>query len=255
MFTFDSSKLPPRVRRTAMRLINFVRPKPRTVPLTVDEILGSSSGKDLVARFVEFYYRAGTAPSMTYAGMPILKNPCDVWVIVELMERLRPTAIVETGTHCGGSATYYADMARLLGVDAAVITIDINPKWPIDPVGRGVTSIVGYSTDGRVVAQVKAKVEECQRIRPGNVLVLLDSDHSCDNVLQEMKLYAPLVTRGSYLIVEDTHVNGHPSFPSHGPGPWEAVDSFLATTSDFEVDRSCERFLLTFNPRGWLKRK
>lgn len=255
MFTFDSSRLPPRVRRTALRLINFVRPKARTVPLTVDEILGSSAGKDLVDRFVEFYYRAGTAPCMTYAGMPILKNPCDVWVIVELMEKLRPTAIVETGTHCGGSATYYADMARILGVDTGVITIDINPKWSVDPVSRGIISIVGYSTDAPVVARVKANVDERQKTRPGNVLVLLDSDHSRDNVLQEMQLYASLVTSGSYLIVEDTHVNGHPSFPSHGPGPWEAVDAFLASRSDFEVDRSCERFLLTFNPRGWLRRK
>jgi cephalosporin hydroxylase len=69
-----------------------------------------------------------------------------------------------------------------------------------------------------------------------------------------MRLYSRFVTPGSYLVVEDTNVNGHPSFPAHGPGPWEAVQEFLASTDAFEVDRNCERFLLTFNPGGWLRR-
>ncbi len=255
MQLFDPSQLPAKARRAATRFINFVRPKPRTMPLTVDQILASTSGKDLVERFLEFYYRAGTAPSMSYSGMPILKNPCDIWVIVELFERLRPSVVVETGTHFGGSAIYFADMLRTLGVDSSVITIDINPKWSVDPASRGVTSIVGYSTDKAVFSQVKDKISERQKLRPGHTLVLLDSDHSRDNVLQEMRLYGALVSKDSYMIVEDTHVNGHPSFPSHGPGPWEAVDQFLAECQDFVPDRSCERFLLTFNPRGWLKRK
>jgi cephalosporin hydroxylase len=255
MLQLNHPLLPLRVRRFATRFINFVRPRPRTMPLTVEQILGSTAGRELVDRFVDLYYRAGTAPSMSYQGMPILKNPCDVWMIVELLERLRPTAVVETGTHYGGSAVYFADMLRLLGIEAPVVTIDFNPKWSLDPDKRGVTSLVGYSTDPAIVARVQMLVAARQRARPGQVLVLLDSDHSCDNVLQELRLYGPLVTRDSYLIVEDTHVNGHPSFPDHGPGPWEAVDQFLAETKDFEADRACERFLLTFNPRGWLKRK
>ena len=72
-----------------------------------------------------------------------------------------------------------------------------------------------------------------------------------------MNIYIEFVTHGSYIIVEDTNVNGHPSFASHGPGPWEAVDEFLNGESShyFEVDRSKERFLLTFNPRGYLRKK
>ena len=71
---------------------------------------------------------------------------------------------------------------------------------------------------------------------------------------KELETYGQLITPGSYIIAEDSHVNGHPSFPSHGPGPWEAVEKFLAQTTDFVVDTDCERFLLTFNPRGWLRR-
>jgi cephalosporin hydroxylase len=88
----------------------------------------------------------------------------------------------------------------------------------------------------------------------GRVLVVLDSDHSRDHVLAELRAYAPLVTPGSYLVVEDTNVNGHPVYEAFGPGPMEAVQDFLKERDDFEVDRSREKFLLTFNPGGWLRK-
>jgi cephalosporin hydroxylase len=173
---------------------------------------------------------------------------------VELFQTLRPTVVVETGTHHGGSAIYYGDTLKMLGIPSNVITIDMNPKWSVEPQAHGVTSVVGYSTDKDIFAKVQSLVERRQREQPGNVIVFLDSDHSRDNVLQELRLYSDLVTPGSYIVVEDTHVNGHPSFASHGPGPWEAVDAFLAGNQNFVPDRNCERFLLTYNPRGWLRR-
>jgi cephalosporin hydroxylase len=85
-------------------------------------------------------------------------------------------------------------------------------------------------------------------------MVILDSDHSETHVRNELMAYADLVTPGSYLIVEDTNVNGHPAYPSHGPGPMEALDWFLTTRSDFSVDKSKQRYHLTLNPRGYLKK-
>jgi cephalosporin hydroxylase len=85
-------------------------------------------------------------------------------------------------------------------------------------------------------------------------MVILDSDHSQSHVEKELKLFAPLVTLNSYLIVEDTNINGHPAYPSFGPGPYEAVETFLRTNDNFEVDSSREKFLMTFNPKGYLKR-
>jgi cephalosporin hydroxylase len=84
-------------------------------------------------------------------------------------------------------------------------------------------------------------------------MVILDSDHTEPHVRRELELYSPLVTPGSYLVVEDTNVNGHPVFPDFGPGPMEAVVDFLASTDDFEVDPDMERHLMSFNPNGWLR--
>ncbi len=86
------------------------------------------------------------------------------------------------------------------------------------------------------------------------VLVVLDSDHSHDHVLAELRAYAPLVTPDSYLVVEDTNVNGHPVYEEFGPGPMEAVQDFLKENDTFAVDVTREKFLLTFNPGGWLKK-
>jgi cephalosporin hydroxylase len=93
-------------------------------------------------------------------------------------------------------------------------------------------------------------------LRPDDrVMVLLDSDHAEAHVRKELDLYAPLVTSGCYLIVEDTNVNGHPVYPLHGPGPMEAVQGWLPAHQEFEADRRREKFMLTFNPYGYLRRK
>ena len=87
------------------------------------------------------------------------------------------------------------------------------------------------------------------------VLIILDSDHSRDHVLDELRIYNRWVSPGSYLIVEDTNVNGHPAMPEHGPGPMEALEAFLAENDEFEIDAAREKFFLTFNPRGFLRKR
>lgn len=85
-------------------------------------------------------------------------------------------------------------------------------------------------------------------------MVILDSDHSEPHVSKELEAYADLVTPGSFLIVEDSNVNGHPIAPEFGPGPMEALDQFLVKRPDFVIDDRWDKFLLTFNPRGYLRR-
>ena len=87
------------------------------------------------------------------------------------------------------------------------------------------------------------------------VFVVLDSDHSAAHVLQEMRLYHPFVTPGSFMVVEDTNINGHPTLPGRGAGPMDAIAEFSKENRDFETDYSCEMHLMTFNPGGWLRRR
>ncbi len=112
-----------------------------------------------------------------------------------------------------------------------------------------ITYLLGSSVSEEIVGRVAAEAEG-----QAPILVILDSDHRKEHVLAELGRYAPLVTTGSYLIVEDTNLNGHPVEPDFGPGPTEAVEEFLADRSDFTVDRSKEKLYLTFNPGGYLKK-
>jgi len=85
--------------------------------------------------------------------------------------------------------------------------------------------------------------------------VILDSDHHRDHVLEELRIYHRFVPPNGHLIVEDTIINGHPAYPEFGPGPYEAVESFLEENPDFYADRTQERFYLTQNPKGFLRRR
>jgi cephalosporin hydroxylase len=129
-----------------------------------------------------------------------------------------------------------------------IVTVDVVEAER--PAHERVTYLTGSSADPEVVARVRELVGDA-----APVLVILDSDHSRDHVLEELHLYSPLVSPGSYLIVEDTNVNGHPVRPKFGPGPMEAVSEFLPGASEFSLDLEREKFFLTFNPRGFLRKQ
>ena len=128
-----------------------------------------------------------------------------------------------------------------------VITIDIKARED-RPRHPRITYVTGSSTDAEVAHRVVSMAGDRR------AMVILDSDHSVTHVYDELNAYAKLVRPGDYLIVEDTNVNGHPSFREHGPGPMEAVKRFLSETDGFAIDHNCERFLLTLNPSGYLRR-
>jgi cephalosporin hydroxylase len=191
---------------------------------------------------------------MWFLGIPIQKNPCDLWMMQQIIYETRPEVIVETGTFRGGSALFFAHALEGMGLGASrVLTVDIEnacsdaatlPLWQ-----KHVEFIQGSSTDPRVVEQIR---EACRGKR---VMVVLDSMHEKFHVLEELKLYSPLVTTGCYLIVEDTNSDGVPVFPG-SVGPTAALLEFLGTPQGkgFQQDVSREAMVLTFNPGGWLKR-
>jgi cephalosporin hydroxylase len=205
----------------------------------------------VVDGFHQLYYETGEAggtwKNTTWLGVPTWKVPLDLWIYQELLHELRPDLIVETGTAHGGSALYLATLCETLG-RGEVVSIDIG-HWPDRPSHQRLSYLTASSTDPEVVARVAERAEGA-----GCVLVVLDSDHSRDHVLGELRAYADLVTPGSYLVVEDTNVNGHPVFEAFGPGPMEAVQDFLKERDDFQADPAREKFFLTFNPGGWLRK-
>jgi len=199
-------------------------------------------------QFSRLYYHDRRTWRQTYwFGTPTWKCPLDLWLYQELLHEVEPDLIVETGTAFGGSANYLAwlcdrvDRGRIVSVD-----IEARPGRPEHP---RVTYLQGSSTDPAVVDRVRALIPAGAR-----VLVILDSDHSEAHVLAELRAYADLVTPRSYVIVEDSNVNGHPVLPDFGPGPMEALEQFLRERPDFLVDETREKFYLTFNPRGYLRR-
>lgn len=256
--TIDSAV---RTRFTTLASRHPVVADPATERATVDaftalwDVDGGQPPSDvvknaIVERFHQLYYssaertwRGGT----TYRGTTIWKCPLDVWLYQELLHEIRPWLVVETGTAYGGSAYFLGDLCETLGL-GSVVSIDTQ-VFEGRVTHPRVTYLFGSSTSEEVLDQVRAMVPP-----DAPVLVILDSDHTRDHVLAELRALTPLVPVGSCVIVEDTNVNGHPTYPSFGPGPMEAVDAFLAETDDFVVDPVSDKFLMTFNPRGVLRR-
>ncbi|MFI5202583.1 MAG: CmcI family methyltransferase [Candidatus Kapaibacterium sp.] len=197
-----------------------------------------------------YYYSniAGKTWSDTWwQGIQVLKCPLDLWIYQEIIFRTKPDLIIETGTYKGGAAHFLASMCDLNGL-GEVVTIDIE-EYPDRPSHPGITYFHGSSTDEGIIQAVRERVAGKH-----SILVILDSDHSMVHVRREMELYAPLVTPGNYLIVEDTNINGNPVLPESGPGPKEAIHDFLQSHTEFVIDRSMEKLLMTFNLGGYLQK-
>ena len=205
-----------------------------------------------VDEYHQFYEQARLWEHSYWFGIPMWKLPFDAMVIQELIYQIRPEYIIETGTGHGGSALFYAGICELLG-EGKVITVDIDKKFEPEHVSQHnwadrITFLHGSSTNEIIFRDIEYL---CKGKRN---LVILDSWHSYDHVCKELELYEELVPVGSYIIVEDTHVSGHPVEWEHGKGPYEAVEWFLSTRDYFEPQYWCEKYIMTFNPKGYLKR-
>ena len=177
-----------------------------------------------------------------FLGVFTRQNPCDAWIIQEIISEVKPDLIIETGTFHGGSALLWALILENTNPSGRVITIDIKDKreqrsidLPI--VKRRVDFFLGSSIDPKIVAEI------VRRAKGKKVLVILDSLHTKEHVLNELKVYSPLVSLGSYIIVQDTPV-----------GPNLAIKEFLTGNDSFLVDLRRERFVITNTVGGYLKR-
>ena len=178
----------------------------------------------------------------TWLGVTAAKNPADAWLYQEIIYKVQPNFILETGSFKGGGALFLASMLDICGIDGNVYSIEIKPEGRL-PHHPKITWVTGDSADPRIVQLVTVAA----RGKLG--LVFLDSAHNAPHVLAEIRSYWSIVGKGSYLIVEDTwHEVGN-------GGPYDAVEVFLKENHNFEIDQSMHRYLTTNNPNGFLKRK
>jgi len=133
--------------------------------------------------------------------------------------------------------------------NGSVITIDIEDKKD-RPQHKRIKYLLGSSTSRKIAEEIRKLISDKDK-----VIVILDSDHHKEHVLNEMKIYSEFVTKGSYLIVEDSNINGHPVAGNFGPGPMEAINQFLSTHNNFLIDKRREKFYLTFNSCGYIIKK
>lgn len=228
------------------------------------ERIASYPGKDdLVAAAQAFNVasnREKYSYNFTWMGRPIIQYPQDMIAMQELIWRVKPDLIIETGIAHGGSLIYYASLLELIG-KGEVLGIDIDirahnrAEIEAHPMFKRITMLQGSAVDEIIVDEVR-KVAAGKQM----VMVCLDSNHTHEHVRRELDLYAPFVTVGSYLVVFDTIVEDMPAHMydrpwDKGNSPKTAVWEFLKQTDAFEIDYSIDhKLLISVAPEGYLKR-
>ncbi|HWY57359.1 MAG TPA: CmcI family methyltransferase [Terriglobales bacterium] len=206
-------------------------------------------------RYHLWYYRNRVWDTTTWIGVKTLKSPSDMWNYQEILYSLKPSLVIEFGTRYGGSALFFAAVMRQIGRRFRLLSVDIDGETVSEQTRRDpdIELLTVSSLDPRV----GERIADLRREYPGPVFVILDSDHSKAHVLGELKTLRPLLVSGDYLIVEDSSVNGHPVYPTHGPGPFEAVhEYFQQWPKDYNYDGDREsKFGFSFATRGFLIRR
>ncbi len=194
-------------------------------------------------------------------GEPILNLPQDMFALQEIIFRTRPKFIIELGVAWGGSLLFYSTLMEILGGER-IIGVDIFIPDDLKErlashgkVSERLTLIDGSSIDRNTLSQIKSVVGDCQE-----VMVLLDSYHTHEHVLEELQLYSPFIGKNFYLIccdtiIEDIPEQKHRDRPwGHGNNPRTALEQFLKENDRFEVDTVLEnKLLFTCNPGGYLR--
>ncbi|MBA5778528.1 cephalosporin hydroxylase family protein [Stappia sp. F7233] len=201
----------------------------------------------------------------SWMGVPIIQLPADVMATQEVIWKTKPDVIIETGVARGGSVIFMASLLEVIG-KGVVIGVDIDIRAhnrqtiETHPMSKRIELIEGSSVAQETLDQVRSLIPD-----GASVMVVLDSDHSRDHVLAELKAYGPLVTKGCYMVVADTAVgyldaNRAPTKRSKiwfkGNEPLAAVSDFLGATDEFEVDAELNgKLVLCSSPGGYLIRK
>lgn len=243
--------------RLATAADNFEMEKRKNIRnLGEDQKLLAASREWLAAASVHKY-----SYNFTWLGLPIIQFPQDILAMQEIIWRIKPDLIIETGIARGGSLIFYASILELLGGNGRVLGIDIDVREhnrkaiESHPLSKRITMFQGSSVDEKAL-QVARDFAHGKRA----VLVALDSSHAHAHVLKELSLYSPFVTKDSYIVVFDTIIEDMPDgfFPDRpwgkGNNPLTAVREFLKKTDRFVIDKEMQnKLLITVAPDGYLR--
>jgi cephalosporin hydroxylase len=202
----------------------------------------------------------------SWFGRPIIQLPEDLVRIQELIYRLRPDVVIETGVAHGGSLIFYATLFKAMGHGRAIgVDVEIRPhnRAAIEQheLTELITLVEGNSVDPTTVSRVKHLLKGAE-----TVLVLLDSNHSRAHVLGELRAYGPLVTVGSYIVSTDGVMRDLHDVPRGRPewlhdNPAEAAADYLKENDRFILDHPSPVFSesliempMTQWPDAYLKR-
>ena len=208
---------------------------------------GLERNLDMTLRdWIERYQREIVFEQVRYRGVCAWKNVLDLWVIQEIIWETGVDAVIEIGVRHGGTTLWLSDvLANFRGANARVISIDLEP--PAIDLPENVRFIGRNSIEPATVAEVTSL---CAGHK---TMVIADGNHAAEHVLKEMRLYGPLVSEGCYFVAEDGIVDVM-EWKSYTPGPSVAAEQFVRENAEFVIDRSREKFLLTYAPNGFLKR-
>jgi cephalosporin hydroxylase len=229
-----------------------INPSEKTMK-SIRQLLMQAATPYVVRTFHKIWYNSeDTWARNTYLGYRIMQCPLDMQLYQELIFRLKPDYILQTGVAYGGSMLFFATLLDLMNAPetsvVAGIDIVLTPEAKTLSHPR-IHIFEGSSTDPVMVDKIR------QILPTGTGFVILDSDHAMQHVKNELDIYKELVTKGSYMVVEDTNLNGHPVHKSYGPGPYEAAQDFLKANPGFiSDDELWKRNKFSFHHGGWLKR-
>lgn len=199
--------------------------------------------------WLRFHQREIVLEKVSWMGRRVWKNVLDAWIYQEIIWEVQPDVIVEIGGKYGGSTLFLANMLDIIG-RGRVVSIEID-RSNDDVEHPRIIKLTGASGDAFILKKTR---DLCLSKR---VMVVQDGDHRKPQVLQDLENYSGLVSVGSYFIIEDGIVDLFHAGDGLGfenEGPLAAVEAFLETHGNFEVDANRERYLLTYNPKGYLKK-
>lgn len=241
--------------------MNKIEEFEKEVEKNINNIKNDKEMKEISGKWFKKSFSNKYSYNFSWLGRPIIQYPQDIIAMQEIIWKVKPDLIIETGIAHGGSLIFYASMLELLGGERKVIGIDIDirehnrKEIEKHKMYNRIEMIQGSSIDSKIINQVKAKAKNYKK-----VLVVLDSNHTHEHVLEELRAYETLVNKESYIVVFDTVVEDLPN-EYFNDRPWDnennpktAVWEFLRENKRFEADNFIDNKLqITVAPNGYLK--